>query len=65
MSKYPPGAPNDLPPDLVSLSRTLARVCTKPGIYNIQLTVPHYPNQSKTAVITKLETVRIIKMEKR
>lgn len=61
---FPPIGPPDLPREMVSLARQIVRDCSAPGRYIIFLDIPTYPNQPKTAVIAKQETIRLMEMKR-
>ena len=60
----PPEEPfGDLPPALIALMRQIARDCRFPGRYQVTIEIPASPRGPRTAVISRLELVRVLKME--
>ena len=55
----------DLPPELLSLARMLARDCTTPGRYTVEFTISPYQKHIETAVVSRLETIRQISTQKK
>lgn len=55
--------PADLPPALVSLVRQIARDCAAPGIYIITLEVPPHKRHPRKAEISRVERIRILRIE--
>lgn len=57
--------PIDLPPSLISLVRQIARDCAAPGRYTITLEVPPHRGRPRTAVISRLERIRILEIRQK
>jgi len=51
---------NDLPEEVVSLARMLVRTCRTPGEYTIQFTVSDHKLRVTTAVIARVEKLRVL-----
>lgn len=51
---------NDIPPELLSIARSIMRDCRAPGTYAVTLTISPHKAQISAASITKLEQIRDI-----
>lgn len=58
MSTPPELVGADLPPDMLSLARMMARDCRAPGQYVVYLTVPPYPRDPVQVEIKTVSTIR-------
>ena len=57
-NQTPPSAPPaDLPPQIVSLARRVARDCKAPGRYVVELTVPPHAGDKMQVEISRKETI--------
>ncbi len=52
----------DMPPALVALMRQIARDCRGPGRYQVIIEVPAAPRGPRTAAISRLELIRVMKL---
>ena len=52
--------PTDIPPELLTLARHIARSCRTPGTYTLTFTVSPHKARIATAQITKQETIRTL-----
>lgn len=57
------GQITDLPPALLRLMRQIARDCRIPGRYHITIEIPASRHGPRTAVISRLEQIRVMGME--
>ncbi len=55
----------DIPPELLSIARSIARECRNPGSYSLNFTVSNYKLRIQDARIVKLERIQNIQLKGR